>query len=134
MKTSVATHLHPVPETQNPGAKTAETAIDDPTMRERLAEYLSIEAGGTVEIEAFERRSPGFSWITYSFTVRDQFGQKRKLILRVGPTNGLFAAYSVLPQVYALQSLENSRLPVPRLGSYSQEGAKNGFSVFICGQ
>jgi len=33
-------------------------AIDDPTMRERLAEYLSIEAGGAVEIEAFERRSP----------------------------------------------------------------------------
>ena len=84
MKTGVATS-HPVPE-----AKPAQMAIDDTTMHERLTEYLSIEAGGAVEIETFERRSPGFSWITYSFIVRDRFGQKRKLILRVGPTNGLF--------------------------------------------
>ena len=95
MKTSVATSFRPFPEAQGPGAKTAEMVIDDLTMRGRLTEYLSIEAGGAVEIEAFERRSPGFSWITYSFTARDQSGQRRKLILRVGPTNGLFAPYTV---------------------------------------
>jgi aminoglycoside phosphotransferase (APT) family kinase protein len=132
MKTSVATSSRASPEARDPEAKTAEMAIDDLTMRDRLTEYLSTEAGDAVQIEAFERRSPGFSWITYSFTARDRSDRRRKLILRVGPTNGLFAPYSVLPQVYALQSLENSRVPVPRLVSYSQEGAKIGFPFFIC--
>jgi aminoglycoside phosphotransferase (APT) family kinase protein len=132
MKTNVAPCLGPLPKAQSPRVKAAETAIDDVTMRERLTEYLCAEAGGPVEVEAFERRSPGFSWITYSFTARDRSGHRRKLILRVGPANGLFAPYSVLPQVYALQSIENSRVPVPRLVSYSQEGAVIGFPFFIC--
>src|ERR1700733_14908329 len=132
MKASVVTRLDPAPEIPSPGVRTAEMAIDDLTMRGRLTEYLSVEAGAAVEIEAFERRSPGFSWITYSFTARDPSDRRRKLILRAGSTNGLFAPYSVLPQVYALQSLENSRVPVPRLVSYSQEGAKIGFPFFIC--
>jgi aminoglycoside phosphotransferase (APT) family kinase protein len=132
MKTSVATSSRASPEARDPEAKTAEMAIDDLTMRDRLTEYLSTEAGDAVQIEAFERRSPGFSWITYSFTARDRSDRRRKLILRVGPTNGLFAPYSVLPQVYALQSLENSRVPAPRLVSYSQEGTKIGFPFFIC--
>ena len=91
MKANVAPSLDPLSGTQSPGAKTAELAIDDATMRQRLTQYLFAEAGSPVEVETFERRSPGFSWITYSFTARDQSGQKRKLILRVGPTNGLFA-------------------------------------------
>jgi aminoglycoside phosphotransferase (APT) family kinase protein len=131
MTGNVAPRLHPLPKASSPAAKPAELAIDDATMRERLRQYLCDEAGSAVELETFERRSPGFSWITYSFTARDQSGQRRKLILRVGPTNGLFAPYSVLPQVYALQSMENSRVPVPRLVCYSQQGANIGFPFFI---
>jgi aminoglycoside phosphotransferase (APT) family kinase protein len=131
MTSNVAPRLHHLPKAPGPTAKPDELAIDDATMRQRLTQYLFAEAGSPVEVETFERRSPGFSWITYSFTARDQSGQKRKLILRVGPTNGLFAPYSVLPQVYALQSMENSRVPVPRLVSYSQQGANIGFPFFI---
>jgi aminoglycoside phosphotransferase (APT) family kinase protein len=131
MTRNVATRLDPLPQAPSLGAQPAELAIDDATMRERLTQYLCAEAGSPVEVETLERRSPGFSWITYSFTARDKSGRSRKLILRVGPTNGLFAPYSVLPQVYALQSMENSRVPVPRLVSYSQEGANIGFPFFI---
>jgi aminoglycoside phosphotransferase (APT) family kinase protein len=132
MTTNAAPRLDLLPKAPGPVAKSAETAIDDATMRERLTQYLCAEAGDAVEVETFERRSPGFSWITYSFTARDRSNQRRKLILRVGPTNGLFAPYSVLPQVYALQSIENTRVPVPRLVSYSQQGAIIGFPFFIC--
>jgi aminoglycoside phosphotransferase (APT) family kinase protein len=131
MTRNVTPRLDPLPQAPSPATKPAEPAIDDATMRQRLTQYLCAEAGSPVEVETFERRSPGFSWITYSFTARDRSGQRRRLILRVGPTNGLFAPYSVLPQVYALQSMENSRVPAPRLVSYSQRGANIGFPFFI---
>ncbi len=99
----------------DPVAKVAETAIDDGTMRERLVAYLSAAAHGPVELETFERHSSGFSWVTYSFIARYPSGERRKLILRVGPPNGLFAPYSVLPQVCALQSMAGSSVPAPAL-------------------
>jgi len=116
----------------DPAARSAGIVIDDVTMCRRLGEHLSAKAGSLIEIETFERRSPGFSWITYSFVARDRSGRRRKLILRVGPPNGLFAPYSVLPQVYALQSMANSRVPVPGLVSYSEEGEGLGYPFFIC--
>jgi aminoglycoside phosphotransferase (APT) family kinase protein len=130
MTGKIAQRPDPLPKASYP-AKPAELAVDDASMRERLTKYLSAEAGSRVEVEAFERRSPGFSWITYSFTARDRSGKSRKLILRVGPANGLFAPYSVLPQVYALQSMAKSRVPVPGLVSYSQQGANIGFPFFV---
>jgi aminoglycoside phosphotransferase (APT) family kinase protein len=116
----------------DPKAKVAQTAISDVTMRERLAEYLCAASRGPVELEAFERHSSGFSWVTYSFVARYPSGERRKLILRVGPPNGLFSPYSVLPQVYALQSMAGSTVPAPALIHYSQEGEVIGFPFFIC--
>ena len=130
--TAGAASSNPSANTPNSAARIAGTAIDDVTMRRRLGEYLSAEAGSPIEIETFERRSPGFSWITYSFVERDPSGRRRKLILRVGPPNGLFAPYSVMPQVYALQSMANSRVPVPGLVSYSEAGECLGYPFFIC--
>jgi aminoglycoside phosphotransferase (APT) family kinase protein len=129
-----ASAISPKPSESAPDAeaRNAGLAIDDVAMRWRLGEYLSAKAGGPVEIEMFERRSPGFSWITYSFVEHDRSGRRHNLILRVGPPNGLFAPYSVLPQVYALQSMANSRVPVPGLVSYSEEGECLGYPFFIC--
>ncbi len=131
MTGKVAPRLDPTLKAPGRPMKPAEPAIDDAAMRERLTQYLCTEAGAPVEVETFERRSPGFSWITYSFTARYHSGHRRKLILRVGPANGLFAPYSVLPQVYALRSMEKSRVPAPGLVSYSQQGANIGFPFFI---
>jgi aminoglycoside phosphotransferase (APT) family kinase protein len=131
MKTATVSS-HALPAKPGPPAKLAETAIDDVTMRERLAAYLCAAARGPVELETFERHSSGFSWVTYSFIVRYPAGERRKLILRIGPPNGLFAPYSVLPQVYALQSMAGSAVPAPALVHTSQEGEIIGFPFFIC--
>jgi aminoglycoside phosphotransferase (APT) family kinase protein len=107
-------------------------AVNDDAVRSALARYLARISGSRVEIVGFARKSSGFSWITYVFVARSADGPDRKLILRVGPPNGLFAPYSVLPQVHALQSLAGSNVPVPALVSFEQEGAEIGFPFFIC--
>jgi len=70
MKTHVALSLDPLPTARSAGPKVAEMAIDDVTMRERLTEYLYAETGGPVEVEAFQRRSPGFSWTVSPRAIR----------------------------------------------------------------
>ncbi|KJC54050.1 hypothetical protein UP10_40945 [Bradyrhizobium sp. LTSPM299] len=112
-------------------ARCPEVANDD-AVRSALARYLSRTSASGVEIVHFSRKSSGFSWITYGFFARLTDGSDRKLILRVGPPNGLFAPYSVLPQVHALQSLAGSNIPVPALVSFEQDGAEIGFPFFIC--
>jgi len=109
----------------------APAVVDDAVVRSALAVHLGRTFGGVVEIEGFARKSSGFSWITYSFLARSAAGQARKLILRVGPPNGLFAPYSVMPQVLALQSLVGTRVPVPGLVSFDQAGAEIGFPFFV---
>ena len=106
--------------------------VDDNVMQSALAMHLGKKFGNEVEIGGFARKSSGFSWITYSFVVRSPLGPDRQLILRVGPPNGLFAPYSVLPQVYALQSMAETRVPVPGLVTFDQDGAEIGFPFFVC--
>lgn len=106
--------------------------VDDGAVRSALAAHLGEKFEDEIEIDRFSRKSSGFSWITYSFVARSSSGSARKLILRVGPPNGLFAPYSVLPQVYSLQSLASSRVPVPAMVSFDNEGGKIGFPFFVC--
>jgi aminoglycoside phosphotransferase (APT) family kinase protein len=107
-------------------------AVDDDLVKSALAVCLGRTFGGEVEIGNFARKSSGFSWITYSFVARSPSKPSRKLILRVGPPNGLFAPYSVLPQVYALQSMAGTAVPVPGLVTFDQDGAEIGFPFFVC--
>ncbi|WGR93702.1 phosphotransferase family protein [Bradyrhizobium sp. ISRA435] len=106
--------------------------VNDDAVRTALAQHLSRVSGSRTEIVSFGRKSSGFSWITFAFVARSVAEGDRKLILRVGPPSGLFAPYSVLPQVYALQSLVGSNVPVPTLVSSEQDGAEIGFPFFIC--
>ncbi|RZN30745.1 phosphotransferase family protein [Bradyrhizobium sp. Leo121] len=110
----------------------AAIVFDEPTVLSALERHLRQELGSEVEIEGLERKSSGFSWITYSFGARAGAGASRRLILRVGPPNGLFAPYSVLPQVHALQSLNGTQVPVPGLVSFDQEGTALGCPFFVC--
>ena len=111
---------------------TTRVAVDDQSVERGLAAYMSRKLGEPIEIRAFKRHSSGFSWITYGFLARDSVGQQRKLILRVGPPNGLFAPYSVLPQVHALQAVAGKKFPAPQLVSFAEDGAEIGFPFFIC--
>jgi aminoglycoside phosphotransferase (APT) family kinase protein len=106
--------------------------LDETSLKSALERHLRRELGSEIEIVAFERKSSGFSWITYSFVANDTSGTSRKLILRVGPPNGLFAPYSVLPQVRALQSLNGTRVPVPGLISFDERGGEIGCPFFVC--
>jgi aminoglycoside phosphotransferase (APT) family kinase protein len=106
--------------------------VDDNVIQCALAVHLGRTFGGEVVIDGFARKSSGFSWITYSFVASSSSEPDRKLILRVGPPNGLLAPYSVLPQVYALQSMAGTRVPVPGLVTFDQDGAEIGFPFFVC--
>ncbi|OKO81750.1 hypothetical protein AC628_06185 [Bradyrhizobium sp. NAS96.2] len=106
--------------------------VNDDAVQTALAQHMSRISGSRTEIKCFGRKSSGFSWITYAFAARSALGGDRKLILRVGPPSGLFAPYSVLPQVHALQALAGSGVPVPALVSSAQDGAEIGLPFFIC--
>jgi aminoglycoside phosphotransferase (APT) family kinase protein len=106
--------------------------VNDAAVRSALAVHLGRKFGDEVEIDRFARKSSGFSWITYAFVARSGRWADRKLILRLGPPDGLFAPYSVFPQVYALQSLAATKVPVPALVSFDQQGDELGFPFFIC--
>jgi aminoglycoside phosphotransferase (APT) family kinase protein len=106
-------------------------AVDDDRVKSALAICLGRKFGDKVVIDGFSRKSSGFSWITYVFVARSS-RLDRKLVLRVGPPNGLFAPYSVLPQVYALQSMAGTRVPVPGLVTFDEDGAEIGFPFFVC--
>jgi aminoglycoside phosphotransferase (APT) family kinase protein len=115
-----------------PLANAPATEVDDSLVRAGLGEHLSRAAGGQVAITAFDRLSPGFSWLTYSFKARYPSGESRQLILRLGPPSGLFAPYSVLPQVYALKALAGTSIPVPGLVAHAEHGDAVGFPFFVC--
>ncbi len=96
-----------------------------------MLSHLKAQLGDDVEISSFTKLSPGFSWVTYAVRITTATAGERRLIVRVAPPNGLFAPYSVLPQVYALQSFAGSPTPVPGLVSYAQDGAEIGCPVFV---
>lgn len=132
MPSSVSPDKPACSHTANGGAASFRHAvIDDTAILAGLNAYLVKQFGNGVIIDEFARKSSGFSWITYSFVMRSRALPERRLILRVGPPNGLFAPYSVLPQVYALQSLQTSSIPVPELVGFEQDGAEIGYPFFI---
>jgi len=92
------------------------TAIgDEATLRARIADYLAGQIGHAVEVGPVRRFPVGFSWLTYAVPVRGlDGGGPRELILRLGPSYGLFAPYSAEPELLAMRSLEGSAVPVPR--------------------
>ena len=97
----------------------------DEELRSRVAAYLGRQTGRPVRLGRIRRFPVGFSWLTYLMPVAglDDAAGERELILRLGPDEGLFAPYSALPQVRAMQSLEGSAVPVPRAYWHSDDPA-----------
>ena len=63
-------------------------------MGRRLADFLSARHGAATHIAKLKRFTVGFSWLTYGFEAswsQDGIEQRRDLILRIGPPNGIFA-------------------------------------------
>lgn len=85
-------------------------------IRRRLSGFLGRKGLNEVEIGELKRFTVGFSWITFGFTAswKEAAGPvSRRLILRVGPTTGIFAPYRAAPEFVTLGSLAQSTVPVP---------------------
>jgi acyl dehydratase len=106
---------------------------DDATLARRIAAYLSAETGRSVTVDGVRRFPVGFSWLTYGVAVRGLDGPaEQDLILRLGPDDGLFAPYSALPQVLAMQALQGTAVPVPQAWWHSDDPALLGAPFLFC--
>jgi aminoglycoside phosphotransferase (APT) family kinase protein len=101
----------------------------------RLVDFLTRQNGAPTAVEKLKRFSVGFSWLTYGFDAswQDASGlHKKPLILRIGPPNGIFAPYRSSPEFYALQSLQQTGVPVPGVYWFSDASDLFGAPFFIC--
>jgi aminoglycoside phosphotransferase (APT) family kinase protein len=107
---------------------------DDRTLAARVADYLHGQLGHAVTVGTIRRFPVGFSWLTFLVPISglDAGAPERELILRLGPDYGLFAPYSALPQVRAMQSLESSGVAVPRAFWHSDDPAILGAPFLFC--
>jgi aminoglycoside phosphotransferase (APT) family kinase protein len=82
-----------------------------------------------------ERFTAGFSWITYGCEAswRDEHGaQRRKLVLRLGPPNGMFAPYRATPEFKLLRALEGTGVPAPVAHWASDDASILGAPFLVC--
>ena len=109
---------------------------DDAMLAQRVEAYLGSEVGHAVSVGDLRRFPVGFSWLTYGMTVHglDGPGSRRELILRLGADAGLFAPYTAWPQVWAMQSLEGTAVPVPKAYWASDDAAILGAPFLFCGK
>ena len=115
-------------------ASTAEL-LNESHVRECLQRVLRQHTGSEAKIGALKRFPVGYSWLTYGFDASWDSGsgpQRRELILRLGPPNGLFAPYLAGPQFITLQAVRDSGVPVPAVHWYSDSPEAFGAPWFIC--
>ena len=115
-------------------ASTAEL-LDEGHVRQGLQRVLRLHTGAEVSIGALKRFPVGYSWLTYGFDANwssAEGPQRRELILRLGPPNGLFAPYLAGPQFVTLQAVRGSGVPVPAVHWYSDTPEVFGAPWFIC--
>lgn len=79
----------------------------------RLERWLQAQGVVRAKIGDLVKYPSGFSWITQGFTLESAAGHE-ELILRIGPSNGLYAPYSAEPEFAALAAIQNSAVPAPR--------------------
>ena len=83
----------------------------------QIAEYLQQQTGHAVKVGPLTRFAVGFSWKTYLVPIAGGLPEAdgaSELILRLGPSYGLFAPYSSIPEFLSMRSLESSAIPVPK--------------------
>jgi len=109
--------------------------LDENHVRAGLQRVLRQHIGAEAKIGALKRFPVGYSWLTYGFDASWDSGsgpQRRELILRLGPPDGLFAPYLAAPQFITLQAVRNSGVPVPEVHWYSDSHEAFGAPWFIC--
>ncbi len=107
---------------------------DESVLAQRIRIYLEQQVGHAVRVGAVRRFPVGFSWLTYAVPVTglQADGRPEELILRLGPDYGLFAPYSAVPQVLAMQSLVGTVVPLPRVYWSSDDASILGAPFLFC--
>jgi len=84
----------------------------------RLIRFLDNQGLQSATVEALRRFTVGFSWITFGFDARWREGgqeRTRRMILRLGPPNGIFTPYKASPEFVTLRALQGCGAPVPQV-------------------
>jgi aminoglycoside phosphotransferase (APT) family kinase protein len=105
---------------------------DTGAIRARLAAFLEAEVGAGVDVGPLHRFTVGFSWVTYGFTATRPGAKPERLILRIGPPNGILAPYSARPEALALISLAGSGVPVAGVHAFSDDLSILGAPFYVC--
>lgn len=110
------------------------TAFDLPEIERRLARFLAAQGLEAVKVEELRRFTVGFSWITFGFHARwrEAAGEReRRMILRLGPPNGIFAPYRASPEFVTLRALQGHGVPVPEVHWHSDASEDFGAPFII---
>lgn len=98
----------------------------------RLNAFLTAQLGRPVAVSRLRQFPSGFSWITYGFELPSPgIDGITEVILRIGPSNGLYAPYSAEPQFAALRAVQGSGVPAPRGLFWSDDPAILGDPFFL---
>jgi len=106
---------------------------NDEELLVQIGNFLSEQTDTEVCARGLKRYAVGFSWMTFSFkafTADNNEGVE--YILRVGAPTGLYAPYSIKPQVLSSRSLEGSGVPVPKVYWGTDDTSWIGAPFFIC--
>ncbi|WP_428629993.1 phosphotransferase family protein [Sphingopyxis sp.] len=103
------------------------SATELPALLERWFSRQGIAAPRVGDMVQFPS---GFSWITYAFTLQSA-GTVQELILRIGPSNGLYAPYSAEPEYAALAAVQGSAVAAPRPHYWSDDSGILGGPFLI---
>ena len=108
------------------------SGMEESALLQPLSAFLSTSLARPVTVAALRRFAVGFSWITFGFSI-DAPGIDgiTRLILRLGPSYGLFAPYSAAPQYFSLKAIEGTGVPAPRAFFWSDDPAILGAPFFI---
>ena len=91
--------------------------MNEELLPDQIADYLQQQTGHAVQVGPLKRFAVGFSWKTYLVPIAGGLPEAdgaTELILRLGPSDGLFAPYSAMPEFLSMRSLESSGIPVPK--------------------
>jgi hypothetical protein len=102
-----------------------------PDLRDRLQTYLRAVRGPSAQVSALKQYPSGFSWITHGFQLTEAGNVAQDLILRLGPSNGLFAPYSAEPEYAAFAAMQGTPVPAPAPRHWSDDTTILGHPFLI---
>jgi aminoglycoside phosphotransferase (APT) family kinase protein len=93
----------------------------------RLEAFLAGKLDRGIHVIKLRRFAVGYSWITYGFSIAAPgIGGITDLILRLGPSYGLFAPYSAAPEFLSLKAIEGGGVPAPKAYFWSDDATIMG--------